>query len=291
MAIHALAEDLASAIESFTGSRIVHVRSVNRGYTPAQRLVISFADGSALFAKVGTNRYTSEELRKERRIYESLSGTFLPRYLGWIEGESPALLLEDLSGAQWPPPWTDHQIQQVLETLPLLWSSSVPGAPMLSQLKDKHNGWIQIADDPKPFLSLGIASEKWLKRALPVLLDINGEETVAGDSLLHLDIRSDNICIAGDRIVLIDWNLVCMGNPDYDLGFWLPSLQAEGGPAPESILPDHPQIAALVSGFFAARAGLPTIPDAPHVRHIQRVQLQTALPWAMRALSLPSLDG
>ena len=71
------------------------------------------------------------------------------------------------------------------------------------------------------------------------------------------------------------------------LGLWLPSLAYEGGPEPEQILPDAPEVAAWVSGFFAARAGLPQIPDAPRVRWVQRRQLATALPWAVRALGLP----
>jgi hypothetical protein len=52
-------------------------------------------------------------------------------------------------------------------------------------------------------------------------------------------------------------------------------------------LPDAPEVAAWVAGFFAARAGLPVIPDAPRVRVVQRQQLETALPWAARALGLP----
>jgi len=47
-----------------------------------------------------------------------------------------------------------------------------------------------------------------------------------------------------------------------------------------------PEVAAWVSGFFAARAGLPDIPDAPSARRVQREQLSTALPWAQRALHL-----
>ena len=46
-----------------------------------------------------------------------------------------------------------------------------------------------------------------------------------------------------------------------------------------------------MSGYFAARAGLPVIPNAPRVRAVQLAQLRTALPWAQRALGLPPLDG
>jgi hypothetical protein len=50
-------------------------------------------------------------------------------------------------------------------------------------------------------------------------------------------------------------------------------------------------VAARVSGFFAARAGLAEIPDAPRVRRFQREQLGVALAWAIRALDLPPLEA
>jgi hypothetical protein len=95
------------------------------------------------------------------------------------------------------------------------------------------------------------------------------------------------MCVTEGRAIFVDWNYACVANPNLDLGFWLPSLASEGGPAPERILPDAPDIAARVAGFFAARAGLPGICDAPRVRVVQRQQLETALPWAARALDLP----
>jgi hypothetical protein len=283
--------DLTAPIESTLGKRVVNLHPIGRGYSPAQRMVVSFADGSSLFAKRGTSPLTVEWLRQEKRIYETLTGSFMAHYLGWIESETPILLLEDLSHAHWPPPWHEEQIRQVVDTLPHLWGSSLSDIPKLVDLTDSYNGWIQVANDPTPFLSLGIASASWLDVALPILLAIDGAQVVAGESLLHLDLRSDNICILDGRVILVDWNLVCLGNPDFDLGFWLPSLETEGGPPPESVLPGAGDIAALVSGFFAARAGLPAIPDAPDVRRIQRVQLKSALPWAARALDLPPLDG
>ena len=60
---------------------------------------------------------------------------------------------------------------------------------------------------------------------------------------------------------------------------------------PETILPEGAAFAALISGYLAARAGLPIIPEAPLVRKVQLEQLSSALPWAVRALGLPHLDG
>jgi thiamine kinase-like enzyme len=100
-------------------------------------------------------------------------------------------------------------------------------------------------------------------------------------------LRSDNICLKDGRAVFVDWNGACLSNPRLDLGFWLPSLAYESGVEPERILPDAPEVAARVSGYFASRAGLPKIGDAPLVRVVQRRQLEMALPWAVRALGLP----
>lgn len=216
----------------------------------------------------------------------------MPEMLGWEDDEeTPILLLEDLSHAHWPPPWSNAQIRIMLDTLSEVWASHLPGLPRLVDRPGLFMGWDEVSVDPEPFLSLELATEKWLEAALPVLLAIPAEKIVDGDALLHTDIRSDNLCFVGKRAILVDWNIVCLGNPDVDLGFFLPSLQAEGGPLPETILPHAGEIAGIVSGYFAAHAGLDIIPDAPRVRHIQQVQLNTALPWAVRALGLPPLDG
>jgi hypothetical protein len=81
---------------------------------------------------------------------------------------------------------------------------------------------------------------------------------------------------------------VAVGNPQIDVVFWLPSLEAEGGPAPETVLPNaDPSLVSTCAAFFCARAARPPIPTAPTVREVQLIQAKTALPWAARALGLP----
>jgi hypothetical protein len=105
-----------------------------------------------------------------------------------------------------------------------------------------------------------------------------------------MDVRSDNLCFVGGRAVLVDWNLARRGNGRFDVAFWLPSLQLEGGPEPWEVLPDAGALAAAVAGFFAARAGLAPPAGAPTVRRFQRAQASVALPWAARELGLPTPD-
>jgi aminoglycoside phosphotransferase (APT) family kinase protein len=126
--------------------------------------------------------------------------------------------------------------------------------------------------------------------ALPALKLASSYTPLGGKDVLHLDVRSDNLCFRGQQTVLVDWNHTCRGNRDLDVAFWLPSLHSEGGPPPEDVSGLQPCWPATVAGYFAARAGLPPISQAPDVRRVQLSQLRSALPWAARALGLRPLD-
>jgi hypothetical protein len=281
--------ELVQRIEKLLGTSVVSCRPVPGGYTPALRLVCQ-TPRTSFFVKVGTTPLTSQYLRREIHVYTRVCGTFMPDLVGCEDREAePILVIEDLSGCHWPPPWSARQVDLALAQIDAMHNTRVELEPYAQVYRARGAGWQAVAADPEPFLSLGLAGEPWLDAALPLLLQHEGRCRTGGDRLTHWDLRSDNICFAGSRAVFVDWNLACLSNPELDLGFWLPSLAYEGGPEPEAILPDAPEIAAWVSGFFAARAGLPSIPDAPRVRLVQRQQLETALPWAVRALDLPPL--
>jgi hypothetical protein len=271
-------------------SPVVDRRRAAGGYTPAERWVVQLADGRSPFVKAAVNDLTALWLRKEYRMYSALRAPFMAELLGWADEDGlPMLLLEDLSDCAWPPPWSDARIgsalamlEQVAATPPPTWLRRSSEADWIA------DGWARVAEDPAPLLSTGIVSSSWLDRALSVLLDVSRPEVIAGDQLCHFDVRSDNMCFRADgSAVLVDWNLAEIGSARLDVAFWLPSLTLEGGPSPESVLPDAAPEAAVVAGFFAARCGLPQIPDAPGVRDFQKRQLGQALPWACRSLGLP----
>jgi aminoglycoside phosphotransferase (APT) family kinase protein len=152
------------------------------------------------------------------------------------------------------------------------------------------DSWPDVAADPAPFLATGICSPEWLTNHLPALATASAAARIDGDHVLHFDVRSDNLCFTAGRALFVDWNHACLGNPVLDTASWLPSLEVEGGPAPEDVLaPDTPELAeisALLAGYFCARAGLPEIPQAPHVRRLQLDQGRVALAWACRELGI-----
>jgi hypothetical protein len=257
----------------------------------AARWIVGAGEGPrtrSAFVKIGSTALTAAWTRVEYANYRSLRGWFLPKALGFDDdGERPTLALEDLSAADWPPPWSDDRVASVLEALGAVAGTTPPehAVDTMSDL-DRSADWRAVADDPAPLLALGLCSRRWLGHALPALVEAAGTAPLAGDALVHFDIRSDNLCFRDGRAIVIDWNHAQRANAELDIAAWLPSLHAEGGPAPENILPDAPGLAAWVAGFFCARAGGPPIRDAPHVRPLQLMQSRSALPWAARALGL-----
>lgn len=263
-------------------------RVQTRGYALAFHAIAEFDDGTTAFVKAGAEEVTSEFVRDELRFYESVTGPFMPRLLGLDADDPPLLVLEDLSAARWPPPWDDAAIEAVRETLIAVWATPIPDwvPPVTDERERFAGGWAEIEADPEPFLSTGLCSAHWLEGALPVLRAAAESAQLDGHALLHLDVRSDNLCLSDRGAVLVDWNWVHRGNPDLDLAAWLPSLRLEGGPEPEALLPGAGRLAAVLAGFFSARTGLPPPPTAPKVREFQRAQAEICLDWASRELDL-----
>lgn len=270
-----------------------------RGCTSNERWIVCLKDGRSAFLKAAVGENTAQWLRREHLFYTHLSGDFMPQLLGWHEDELPVLFIEDLSACHWPPPWTNAQIAAVQTAVKDLAVKPIPAAlqSTLPRMEDLHGGkaglpgWKDVADNPEPFLSLQLCSESWLDKCLPVLMNAAAMAELKGESLVHNDLRSDNLCFRDGQAIFVDWNWTRIGNSLFDVAAWLPSLHSEGGPLPETILPDGAEMASFMSGYWASQAGLEPFPNAPRVRPLQLQCLKSALPWAVRALDLPARDG
>ena len=285
-------EDIARAARAL-GVEPMAWRTVARGgQTASSRWIAAPPDGSTRFVKIAFTLDTASWIRDEHLFYAQHRGLgFTPELLGWFDdGERPVLVLEDLTDATWPPPWDRAGVDAVLACLADVASTTPsPELPPVGRSQFDRDGWREIASDPEPFLRLGLCEPAWLDDHLDAMVHAADRAVLEGDRLLHFDVRSDNICLSGDRALLIDWNFACLGNPVADVAAWLPSLHAEGGPAPEEVLdPSHEVtcLAAMFAGYFASHAARPPIPEAPHVRPLQLMQARTAIAWASRALGL-----
>lgn len=281
----------ASAGAEAVGAALVEWEAVaTRGYARScAHWRARLADGRRVFVKHALTATAVEWLRAERVIYEAVSGSFMPAFFGaYDDGDVALIVLEDLTDAEWPPPWSPSRVESVLASLDALHRTAPPkDIGRLEGIRAEIVGWPDVAASPEPLLSTGLCAPSWLEEALPALLQASEAARLDGTELLHVDVRSDNLCLRDGRALLFDWNLARVGNGDFDVAFWLPSLALEGGPPPWEVLPDAGPLAAAVAGFFCARAGLPPPPTAPTVRDFQRAQAQVALAWTARELGLP----
>jgi Phosphotransferase enzyme family len=271
-------------VQKLVASKPVDWRRISKGYTVAERWVVQLQDGTSIFVKHAMDELTAGWLRAEHRAYQTLKQDYVPELIGWNDASDPILVLEDLSAGFWPPPWSADHVGQVICLLEKLAATAFPQFPSLAAAQMDFRGWQDVAKDPAGFLRLGLVTADWLQSALPALIRAEAGAQLGGDALVHGDVRSDNICFHGGRTLLVDWNGAARGNPKFDLIAWLPSLHAEGGPAPWSFTLDEPELIAAVAGFFACRAWRPPHPQGPAIRQLQLAQLRAALPWAAMAL-------
>ncbi|HEY4028343.1 MAG TPA: phosphotransferase [Candidatus Dormibacteraeota bacterium] len=283
---------LRGHVARLLGVPVTGWRPVSGGWSVALKGVVELAGGRTVFAKLGDIPDTMAALRAECGVYELLSAPFVPRLLA-ADPTVPVLVIEDLSAATWPPPWTPELLAGLDALFAQLAATRAPaGLQPLGDRVRQLGAWELVAADPGPLLAAGLVAAGWLDRCLPALLAAERAAPTAGDRLVHLDVRSDNVCFRGDgRAMLVDWNGAVAGDPRWDRLLMLPTIQLEGGP-PVRELAHHPDpgIVAWLAGFFAARAGLPPPAGAPRVRGFQRAQLEIALPWAADLLGLPAPD-
>jgi thiamine kinase-like enzyme len=254
-----------------------------------ERFAVVLDDGRRIFVKAAQAEHTAAWLRREHEVYVHLRGSFMARLEAFEDDPLyPVLVLEDLSDADWTVRWDAERVSQVRAALAELAPSEPP--PSTGTVRETFptffQRWQGVEADPEPFLSTGIRSREWLARALPTLLAAADAAPVDGDDLLHLDVRSDNLCFREGKALLVDWNWCSRGNADFDLAAWLPSLAMEGGPQPWDVLPRGGAFAAFLAGIWASVVGLPPPATAPTVRGQQRSQLEVALAWCEHELAI-----
>jgi aminoglycoside phosphotransferase (APT) family kinase protein len=115
-------------------------------------------------------------------------------------------------------------------------------------------------------------------------------EVVDGDTLVHTDIRSDNVLLDPDgRALVCDWNWPVRG------AAWFDSFAALIGPRGEGLDVDaviaerrllrdvDPEAydinLALYVGYFFLQCELPVPPTSPHIRDHQRWQGEVCWDW------------
>lgn len=286
--------DLPAAVTAVvaraTGSRPASWQRVVAGYTHADKWRIDLGSSTA-FVKASANAVARRQIEREAAILECLAAPFMPCVYGWgAVGGWTVLVLEDLSAAQWPPPFPDGG-DALLETV-----ARVAAIPPPQGLESRPEGrpygtyWQRIAADPQPVLANGSFSAAWLDAALPSLEAAESRAVLAGDDLIHDDVWAGNVAYADRGALLIDWPSASIGDRRIDLAYAVLSIRASGARPTAVDFPDEAAYAALLAGANAYQAAQPVDASIAHGDELREgwlVDLDYALVWVCELLDLP----
>jgi aminoglycoside phosphotransferase (APT) family kinase protein len=292
--------ELREAIERTVGSPITGVTERTGGFSPGIAARLELSDGTSRFVKA-----TSAELNPDSyRIYQMEAeiagalpaGVPAPRLLDQLTvGSWIGLLFEYVPGRPPREPWDERELRTVLDLIAelpdLLAADSVPAPTVVEQFSTAFQGWRRVAGEQ---LAGRLPHGDWIGRNLAALveLEVNWADAAAGDSLVHADLRADNLLLDRNRVWVLDWPWACRAQPWFDLLGMLPSVLMQGGPPAEQIVAEHPVFAgvepaavtavlAALIGFFLRQSLQPPPPGLPTLRAFQLGQGAAGLPWLM----------
>ena len=300
---------LRHALEARLGSTVTESVTQPGGFSPGVAARLRLADGRRVFLKAISSHPNPDSPamhRREARIAAALPVSVpTPRLLwSYDDGDWVAIVFEDVDG--WTPvtPWRPQELGRVLEAVTQLVESLTP-APIAvetiaERLHEPLQGWraLEAAAHAKADDLGGVPD--WARRNFERLaaLESEWETASAGATLLHFDLRADNILLTADRVLVVDWPHASLGAGWMELLQILPSIAMQGGPKPWEIFDSHPlghraperevtAVLAAVTGYFIRQSRLPSPPGLPTLRAFQRDQGIPALEWLMRRTGWP----
>lgn len=294
-------EDVRAGIEQICGAPVTDARTQPGGFSPGVAARVLCEDGSRFFIKAVSaeaNAQSPDLHRREAGVLRALDPLIaagrvpVPRLRGTTDiGPWTALVIDDIDGQQPALPWQPDELTLVLSALDQLADALTPSPAAVPGIAERYQeaftGWRTLAG--RSDIS---RLDPWSRRHLDQLAELEScwAARASGTTMLHTDVRADNLLLAGGRVFFVDWPHACQGAPLVDAVFLAPSVAMQGGPAPADLLAqtrqgneaDPAALAALVcamAGYLTERALRPPPPGLPTVREFQDAQGEIARRW------------
>lgn len=295
--------DLRHALEQQLQGQVVEALTQPAGFSPGLAARLRLANGERVFIKaVGGSRNPDSPAmhRREAAIAAALpAGVPTPRFLwSYDDGDWVALAFEDVDGRHPQLPWRRDELERVLDAIADLIASLTPSPIEVTSVGQRlhrlFQGWRRLHRAAAEGQDLGDLPD-WPQRHLAELAELESgwEEAAEGLTLIHCDLRADNILLTQEKALFVDWPHASLGAGWVDLVEILPSVAMQGGPKPWEIFDHHPlaltapseavtAVLAAFTGYFLYGSRLPAPPGLPTLRAFQRDQAMPALEWLMR---------
>lgn len=296
-------------IAELAGAEVVSEASATSGFSPGYASVLELADGTDVFVKAVSpeqNAGSPALARAEIEVAGALpAGVRAPELL-WHDDDGTWVVsgFDAIEGRPPEVPWTPQELTRVLAAVADLAEAGTPspsGLPHVGErLAGVLGGWDRLADDGAAIdraVALVGVHGPWLREHLDTLHEwaATAPDAVTGRTLLHNDLRADNVMLGNDDTVwFIDWPHAARdGARWFDLLAMLPSVAMQGGGDPAEIFWSHPNARdadrdavraalAAVAGFFVEAAVRPAPLGLSNLRPFQAAQGIAALEWLAR---------
>lgn len=274
------------------------------GFTPSVAALIRTSIGREAFVKAVDGRRFGPAAAMHREEAGFLQGLAaipeVPQLLTWFTQDTwVVLVVEPIRGRHPELPWEPEQLDRVLEALARMSERLSPtpvAAPTVGErLGHDFDGWRQFRRDPGAFAQLEPA---WHDAPIAHLADIeqSWEQAAAGGTLLHADLRADQLLLTTHGLRVVDWPHACVGAAWVDPLFFFPSVELQGGPSMEELVrrcaltAAAPRdqlitVAVAMAGYFLHRSTMPPPAGLPTVRSFQRAQGEVMARWLADLLS------
>jgi len=286
------------------GATIVGAETALGGFTPGPASVCLLDNGNTVFIKASSTELSDRAVQMHSREAEVLSslpdGFPAPGFIASVSSGAWFVLVTEFIGGIMPSARADDEtVDAVLRFVTELAAASSPCPSECVDRVGDHEAETANRWAWKKLLTEGVPHtlDAWSRRHLRSLVDLEDAwiDAAHGESLLHRDLRTDNMLLTTSGGVAVDWPVASRGAPWVDLVGLLPSFSLDGGPDPHQIFHTHPvgrraeaaavdcYLAAL-AGYFTRQALLPPPASRSQLRHFQADQGAACRRWLQKRL-------
>lgn len=273
-----LPADLRAEIARRCGSPVVSAEMRDEGFTPGFASVLTCEDGSRHFVKAASTtaqRGSALSYRAEIEVLRGLHPSLPVPALQWsLDGEWVVLCTAYVEGALPQLPWASAQVDACLTALETAAEALEPPPVKASSVAEEFGPWPgywEFVPDRCHHSEAAALAARFV-------------EACAGETLVHSDIRADNLIVdTAGKAWILDWTWPVEGAPWLDTVTLLALARgdADGSFDADVLLgqrvltrgvpaEDVDSWLALLAGYFLKSALDPVPVAAPHLRRYQQ---------------------
>ena len=291
----------ARIAEIVGGGEVVEAVTQTGGFSPGPAVRVRTAAGRRAFVKAVNAEMNPDTPAMHRHEAEYTARmpahAPVPKLLGTLDEDGwVVLVFEEIDGRNPGPAWDADDLRRVVAALADLAEALTPPpieAPPVAERLAGFHGWADLraqrqtgTDDGSDIL------DAWILDRLDTLAALEAEAPVlcTGNTLLNMDVRSDNILMSADRVHFVDWPWASVGPAWLDLALFVPSVWMHTGPELAGIATGHPllteadpealtAVVACLAGMLMHRSTQPAPPGLPTLRPFQLAFGGAAVEW------------